>query len=443
MPDIHPPNPAQEQIHILAAELLKKRQSILSAWRKAGEGSEEENIAPTLSRTQFNDHIPVILDRFEHTLRAWPDVQGPLAEQIEAEGVGQHGMQRWQQGYQLPELIGEWENLQTLVADELEDYASTHPELDPIVMPTVRRIWAQLCAGSITQSVTQYGKLQQTESAGRVTNLQAALAALQGIESSRAQGWRTAAHDLRGNVTVLTLATTFLQGKGSELPDKTRTEVAEMLVKSVSSLNEMLTDLLNLARLEAGQEQREITTFDAAVLLRDFCTASQHLATDRGLYLKMDGPNELMIEGDKIKIQRILQNLLLNAIKYTRHGGVSVTWGTDESHHTNRWTFSVKDTGPGINNNHNAPMAHELHEATKAGNDVRADSKHPTDDIAPATTLPSASHELPPNQQAGEGVGLTIVKRLCELLDAGLELATTPGQGTTFRVILPKSYAKV
>ena len=55
-------------------------------------------------------------------------------------------------------------------------------------------------------------------------------------------------------------------------------------------------------------------------------------------------------------------------------------------------------------------------------------------------TLASESGPLTAEQQPGEGVGLTIVKRLCELLDASMELATRPGQGTTFRVILPRHY---
>lgn len=437
-----PPNPTRAQLADLATELLKRRDAILSAWRTAGEATQETSIAPSLSRTQFNDHIPAILDRFAHTLQAWPDVQGPLAAQIEAESIGGHGLQRWQQGYQLQELIAEWENLQTAVADELERYAAEQQGLDPQTMPAARRMWAQLCAGSITQSVTQYGQLQQTESAGRVSELQDALAALHTIESSRAEGWRTAAHDLRGSVTVLKLATSMLQDKNTTLPNPTRIEVTEMLGKSVSSLHEMLNDLLGLARLEAGHEQRQITVFDASALMRDFCTGSQHMATDRGLYLRMDGPSELMVEGDRIKVQRILQNLLINAIKYTPQGGVSVTWGVDDTHHADRWTFSVKDTGPGIDKNTHSPLAHQLHDATRAGNEVRADSKHPANDISPATTLDSASRELPSSQQPGEGVGLTIVKRLCELLDAGMELATEPGQGTTFRVILPRSYGK-
>jgi signal transduction histidine kinase len=63
--------------------------------------------------------------------------------------------------------------------------------------------------------------------------------------------------------------------------------------------------------------------------------------------------------------------------------------------------------------------------------------------MAGAATVPSASAGPPPSGQQGEGVGLSIVKRLCELLDASLELASKPGHGSTFRIILPCRYADV
>ncbi len=297
-----------------------------------------------------------------------------------------------------------------------------------------------MCSDGITESATQYWRLHQTESAGHVNDLQQALSALQTMERSRAEAWRTAAHDLRGSVTVVKGAATLLNDSSSALSEPVRVEVAEMLGKSVSSLHDMLNDLLSLARLEAGHEQRELTEFDAAILLRDFCLASQTAATDRGLYLKMDGPSTLPVEGDKNKVMRIVQNLLLNAVKYTQRGGVSVTWGLDKTRDTDRWTFSVQDTGPGIDEATAAPLAQELHNATEVANDAREASTDRRKDIAPAVTLPSASDALPSSQQPGEGVGLTIVKRLCELLDAGLELATKPGHGSTFRVILPRAY---
>ncbi len=437
-------NPAREQLSALASELFARRNAILKAWRAASEAGSApgHSTASSLSRAQFNDHIPAVLDSLAETLQAWPAEQDSLAEQIENDKVSEHGLQRWQQGYQLRELICEWGHLQMSVADELERYAAAHPSLDPIVMPTARRAWALLCASGVTQSATQYSRLQQTESAGRVTDLEHALSTLHTMERSRAETWRMAAHDLRGSVTVVKGATTLLNAGGSTLPEPVRVEVADMLDKGVSSLHDMLNELLSLARLEAGHEQREITTFDAATLISDFCTASRVAATDRGLFLKMDGPSSLPVEGDKPKVLRILQNLLLNAVKYTELGGISVTWGLDATRDTDRWTFSVQDTGPGIDEAVATPLKQELLAATEVANDARESSTDRRRDIAPAATLPSASEAAPTSQQHGEGVGLSIVKRLCELLDAGLELATKPGQGTTFRVILPRSYEK-
>lgn len=155
----------------------------------------------------------------------------------------------------------------------------------------------------------------------------------------------------------------------------------------------------------------------------------------------MDGPDTLPVVGDKSKVLRILQNLLLNALKYTPSGGVCVTWAADIGRDTDRWTFSVQDTGPGIDENDAAPLAQELRDATEIAHETTEASTDRRRDIAPAVTLRSASAALPQSQQEGEGVGLTIVKRLCELLDAGLELATEPGRGSTFRVLLPRSYA--
>ncbi|HUP44612.1 MAG TPA: HAMP domain-containing sensor histidine kinase [Thermoanaerobaculia bacterium] len=424
----------------LAAELGSRRDAILGAWRASGDATSEHTVASSLSRTQFNDHIPTVLDCFAHTIQEWPGEQDASAGAVQVSGVCDHGLQRWQQGYQLRELIREWGFLQMTVAEELERYAASHPDLDPSVMATARRAWLQLCSHGVTESATQYWRLHQAEAAGHVNDLEGALSALKEMEHSRAEAWRTAAHDLRGSVTVVKGAANMLNESGTELPEPVRAEVAEMFGRSVSSLHEMLNDLLSLARLEAGHEERELTTFDAAVLLHDICVASQTAATDRGLFLKMDGPNTLSVVGDKNKVMRILQNLLLNAVKYTQRGGVSVTWGEDKTRDTDRWTFSIQDTGPGLDEATAAPLAQELSNATEVANDARESSTDRRREIASAPTVASESEALHPSQQPGEGVGLTIVKRLCEILDAGLELATKPGHGSTFRVILPRSY---
>jgi signal transduction histidine kinase len=428
-------------MHALAATLLQRRSAILTAWRAAGDDdTAERGIASSLSRAQFNDHIPGVLDCLAHTLEALPGTPDAHAEQRQAEKVCEHGLQRWQQGYQLRELIREWGHLQMVVFEELETYAAANPELERNVMPAARRAWTQLCADGVTESATQYWRLHQTESAGHVNDLQEALEALHRLEQSRAEGWRTAAHDLRGSLTVVKGATSLLNVRGATLSEPVRVELSEMLNASVSSLHEMLNDLLSLARLEAGHEQRELATFDAGALLRDFCNASQSIAASRGLTLTIDGPSTLAVEGDKTKVLRIVQNLLLNAVKYTQRGGVTVAWRADDTRATDRWTFSVKDTGPGIVAANGGSVAQELHNATAVADDARDTTAGTRRDLAPARTLPSASAALPIDERPGEGVGLTIVKRLCELLDASLELATEPGQGSTFRVVLPRTY---
>lgn len=437
-----PPSQAREHLRALAGYLRERQDMILDAWRAYGDVVPGRNIAESLSRVQFNDHIPTVLESLSQTLEAWPDDSDSLTGETPPEEVSEHGLQRWQQGYSLKEVLREWGYLQMCVAAELERYAVDHPSIEPSVMPTARRVWAMLCAEGITSSATQYGRLQQTESTGHVNALERALSALQTMENARAEAWRTAAHDLRGSVTVVKGAAT-LNASGADLPEVTRAEVADMLSKGVSSLHEMLNDLLSLARLEAGHEYRTVTSFDAAVLIRDFGAASQTAATDRGLYLKMDGPSALPVEGDSAKILRILQNLLLNAVKYTEQGGVTLSWGVDTTRDTDRWTFSVQDTGPGIDDARVATIEKDLQDATDVSDEARDASEDRRRDMASAATVASESGASPEDsQQHGEGVGLSIVKRLCELLDASLELATKPGQGTTFRVILPRSYGE-
>lgn len=104
-----------------------------------------------------------------------------------------------------------------------------------------------------------------------------------------------------------------------------------------------------------------------------------------------------MVQGDSIKLQRIVQNLLLNAIKYTRQGGVRLEWSGGST--SRQWQLSVTDTGPGL--------------STSGG------------------------------QVAGEGIGLLIVRQLCTLLDGQLRLEESPKAGSRFTVILPQRYSEI
>lgn len=429
----------RQQLDALATYLADERETILNAWYAATEQAAEVTTASFLTRIQFNDHIPRILDALARRLRLWPEAESAEFHQQAKEQLVEHGIQRWQQGYQLPELICEWGHLQTELMEALEAHAAALPDLDPMVMPIARRALMHLSTESIFNSASQYWHLHQDDAAGHVRVLKQALATLNEIDQLRAKTWHEAAHDLRGGLNVVHGASQEL--KSEDLHTTERQQFFDLLQRGVDSVQVILEDLMSLARLDAGQDQRDITSFDAAELLSEFCLNSEPLARKRGLYLKMQGPDSLPVEGDRAKVLRILQNLLLNSLKYTRHGGVTVLWETGQDAVTQGWSFCIQDTGPGMPQNKNTPLAHQLYEATQSRNELEEAGRPDHILTGRAPTVPAHTHAAQGSELPGEGIGLSIVKRLCELLDASLELESRPGEGSTFRVVLPRKYS--
>ena len=325
----------------------------------------------------------------------------------------------------------------------MENYGLANPHLENAVMIAARQAWSKLCWDGISDSSTQYWHMNQAEATSHVRDLELALSTLSKLDQTRSAAWRETAHDLQGSLSMVTLASSVLDRE--DLSEPARQEFSDLIQRGVSSLHDMLHDFMSLARLDAGLEHRNVSTFDAATMLTDFCTTSQPLAKASGLFLKMQGPDTMPVQGDQAKVRRILQNLLLNALKYTKRGGVTVLWKSVSDSLTDNWMFCVQDTGPGLDEDPEvAPMAHQIHEATQSAQAV--EKAHPDEltsaDVAKAPTVPSQSETQPISETLGEGVGLSIVKRLCELLNASLELESSPGKGTTFRVILPRHYSE-
>ena len=346
-------------------------------------------------------------------------------------------MQRWQQGYRLREVTREWGHLQLVLLNELETYATSREPRSPEAMQIARRVLSALCTESVSDSVSQYFELEKLEAEGHVRDLARALSDERKLQQDRSELWRQAAHDLRGHVGVVMNATTGLSSTAASAAIRDR--FLSLLQKSTTSLHRMLDDVMNLARLQAGHEQLQVQEFDAARLLRELCDELQGQATERDLYLNTEGPDSLVVDGDPVKIRRIAQNLLINALRYTHVGGVTVAWGDSKENDADRWVFSVQDTGPGFHSGPGAPLVSALKAATVASHDI--DRKAGVDPEA-ADENASAFDDDPREvgQQRGEGVGLSIVKRLSDLLNATIELESSAELGTIFKVILPRRY---
>lgn len=325
---------------------------------------------------------------------------------------------------------------------ELERFEDENRPTEKSVMPAARAALVRLCGEGVCESAARYANLQQAAAASRVRDLEHALRQLQTLEQERAEVWREAAHDLRGTAGVIANASAIVTSR--TVDDSARTRGSEILQRNVTSLRVLLNDMIDLSRLEAGEERRNLATFDAGQLLKEAAESLRGLAADRNLFLKTEGPASLMVEGDAVKVRRIVQNLVLNALKATERGGIRITWEENETPGTQQWIVCVQDTGPGFDPDHAGPLEQVLKEATAASQDAEVKaglSSTSPDTLQPARSLPSRSVQPSAGIIAGEGIGLSIVKRLCELLDASLELQTSSGTGTTFRLIFPRHYS--
>jgi len=402
--------------------------ALVAAWRAAIAADPQLTASNALPRVQLEDHLPQWLDSFAGILAAVPGE--PVADAAEARDAEAHGLQRWQQGYDLHDVTREWGCLHRCLVAELERFAAARADLPAAVFAEARMKLAEQVSEAMSTSAQRYFQLERVEAAGAVHDLERALAQVRQLERRRADLWQQAAHDLRGNLGVVSNVAQGLAFR--DLPAERRDEFISLLSNNVTALRHLLDDVTVLARLQAGQEERRVAPFDAADVLRRLCDDVRPLADAKKLSLRADGPQTLEVEGDAVKVRRIAQNLLLNALKYTRAGSVVLTWGEAAPGDPRRWCLSVEDSGPGFHAGPGAPIVNSLNPA--AANEPLGEA--PNSEIAAADD----DDERPINQAQCEGLGLAIVKRLCDLLDAMVEIDTVIESGTTVRVLLPRRY---
>lgn len=425
--------PVSSEINALAVHLLKRREAILAAWRSRVDSEAGGSSAAKLAAREFYDHIPAVLNELHSALL---HAEVPGHETLNG-GTG-HGAHRWQQGLDLKQMAREWGHLHRTLLREAESFVASEPDFAPQSRVLAQDIIAAIIHEGVSDSVCEFHRLQKLEAEARAHDLERLLSRHVEEGASRGESLRAASHDLRGSLSIIRSAAEVLDM--TDNPQE-RVEIVGMIRTAADDVAMMLSSLLDLARLEAGMEERHEEPFDAAELLRELCRTSRPLADGKQLKLAAHGPVSLAVRGDRLKVRRIAQNLLLNALKYTDRGGVEIRW-QGEPHQ--RWGFCVTDTGPGLPAGTASQLEDELTNATRQAREMNAAPACPPTDIdlsGSVGSIPSVDPTLPTSvEKHGEGIGLAIVRRLCELLDATLELDTKPGRGTTFHVLLPRDY---
>lgn len=429
----------------LSQHLRSRRKELLKRWRTAVLEDEKLTTGKSLPQYQLNDHVPSALQAFEQHLKSLAsDTKIETAAKSEVIAAADaHGTHRWQQGFDLHEVVRELGHLNYIVVGEINDFARSNAA-DPESMKSAHLSWAAAYTAGIEQSTNQFFQLRQMESSGHVKDLEHALSEVRELDNQRTALWEQMAHDLRGNVGVVSAATRGIQTAHAtqELKDK----FTAILERNVESLTHLLDDVTSLARLQAGKEERQIASFDVSELLTSLCDGLQGLAHQRHLYLRaVSSGHPLTVEGDAVKVRRLAQNLIINALKYTVTGGVEVTWESNAGKEDKkRWRLTIRDTGPGIHSGPATPLASALRHATEVANEVKSSQSLPVSGEHATSTYHEAlsSDDGRTPQAPGEGIGLSIVKRLASLLDATIEVESEVRIGTIFTILLPKQYCQ-
>jgi len=213
-------------------------------------------------------------------------------------------------------------------------------------------------------------------------------------------------HEIRTPMNAL-LGMAELLGK-TPLNEEQRRYV-EVFHSAGQSLFELINDLLDISKIEAGRLELQPRAFNPEQVFAQQLTLLRPRAESQGLrlLLQMDASARGWAQGDPLRLAQVLVNLVGNAIKFTRQGGITVTARRDPL--SRDFLFAVQDTGIGI-----APSKHELI-------------------FRPFSQADGSVSRL----FGGTGLGLSISRSLVAMMGGRIWLESLPGQGTTFHVQLP------
>jgi len=168
----------------------------------------------------------------------------------------------------------------------------------------------------------------------------------------------------------------------------------------------LINDVLDLAKIEAGQLTLTLAEYSMAEVVRNVFSAVEPLAAEKKLALTVEIPNDLPVgRGDERRLTQVLLNLVGNAIKFTDQGEVAIK----ASAVNGAYTLSVCDTGPGIPPADQAKIFEEFQQADSSAT----------------------------KKKGGTGLGLSIARRIIEMHGGRIWVESELGKGATFSINLP------
>ena len=251
-------------------------------------------------------------------------------------------------------------------------------------------------------------KVQADELAAqlRVETLAAEAARREAEIANRAktQFFTAASHDLRQPLHAMGL---FAEALRQRVHEPEVAQLVNSINESVDALEGLFSELLDISRIDSGGVEVHAQNFEVGDILRKLRLHFEPSAFEKGLALRLRGGQHVVL-ADPLLVERILRNLVSNAIRYTDDGSVLVS----ARRRGDRLLLQVWDSGPGIREVEQQKIFDEFYQVPHTG-------------------------AVSPEQRKGLGLGLAIVKRLAALMNAPLAMRSEVGHGTVFTLELP------
>jgi signal transduction histidine kinase len=369
--------PFNTELDRLARLIQAEREGLLSRWRRQVRAlpSAQHLDAPTL-----NDHLPTLIDELAAALQARSDETIP--EALSEASPPAHGMQRVQDGYDIEEVVAEYNILRGCIHDLAQGNGL-------VLQGEPFHILNRVLDGAIGLAVKTYATARALEVRGR-----------------REEYLAFVAHDLRTPLNAIALATGVLE---LTLPAPSagaaHTRMLKTLRRNVQHLSALVGKVIEentglLSELGIKLERRTLDLWPLVEALVHDLLPVAHTSSTR---LVNQVPYELAVYADAELLRRVFQNVIANAIAYTPRGEVVI--GARQSSAEGTFECWVSDNGAGI----------------------------------PSERLQRVfdKSESDPGKPGGSGLGLAIVKTFVEAHDGSVSVESQEGLGSTFRFTLP------
>jgi len=225
---------------------------------------------------------------------------------------------------------------------------------------------------------------------------------------AKTQFFTAASHDLRQPLHAMGL---FAEALRQRVHEPEVAHLVNSINESVDALEGLFSELLDITRIDSGGVEVHPRHFRIEDILRKLRLHFEPVAFEKGLALRLRGGKRAVL-ADPLLVERILRNLVSNALRYTNDGTVLVGCRP----RGDKVLLQVWDSGLGIRPEQQAMIFEEFYQVPNSGT-------------------------LAPHQRKGLGLGLAIVKRLADLMGAPLSLKSIPGRGSVFTLELPAGQA--